>query len=658
MKTLSSLFLFLSFSLVYSQQDSIPTQNLDEVVLEVTKIPSNFQTPIAASVVLTARNAHLEPQLSLNESLISIPGLFAQNAYNYNQDLRVSIRGFGARAAFGIRGVKLIVDGIPETTPDGQGQIDNVLVGLINRIEVLRGPAASLYGNASGGVIYINSLNTIEEQLRLNFTAGSYGLALAQALINLDNKDKKALLAINYTQSDGYRSHSGFRQLQTNYKQIKQLNKNNKLLWQLNYTHSPKAHDAGGLTLDQANENHRAARTSNIDYNAREAINHIKTGWQLSTSFDNSTLSNRLYFAHRAFEGFLPFETGGVSAFKRFYWGVGSSYQTRFNDLILELGWSHDRQTDQRKRYDNLSGIKGDLQGAQTERYNNTAAYLMANKQMGLWTINSGIRADQIGISLKGSNEHQSYLALNPSLGIHYQLTNQSGLYTRYSESFETPTLSEISNNPNGSLGFNSELKPNKAKNFEVGYKLQTNSSQLELTLFSIQSSDELISYSLEDYPGRSFYKNAGSTKRNGVELSLQKQWGKFKFLQVYSFSDFKFNYLNNNKQLPGIPKHNTYNRISKEFTERFELALTSVYWGNLFANSTNTVQVRNQFYSHLSMNKKLKLKRNQLNIKMGINNIFNSSYYDNIRVNAWGGRFYEPAPKRNFYIGVLLGID
>src|SRR6056300_582596 len=200
---LKILPLFFNLCLFAQQkQDSIvPLQQLDEVVLKVTKIPTkNLRAPLAASLVFSSKNALLEPQLSINESLISVPGLFAQNAFNYNQELRVSIRGFGARSAFGIRGVKLIVDGIPETTPDGQGQIDNILVGLIDRIEVLRGPSASLYGNASGGVIHINTLDEIAEKVRINFTSGSYGLTLSQALVNLSKNNSKSILAINHSQ--------------------------------------------------------------------------------------------------------------------------------------------------------------------------------------------------------------------------------------------------------------------------------------------------------------------------------------------------------------------------------------------------------------------------------------------------------------------------
>lgn len=656
MKLIINTSIFLFAISLYAQVEKDSTQQvmqLDEVVLQSTKLPAqNLRTPLAASLILSSKNALLEPQLSINESLVSVPGLFAQNAYNFNQDLRVSIRGFGARSAFGIRGIKLIVDGIPETTPDGQGQIDNLLVGLIDRIEVLRGPSAALYGNASGGVIYINSLNSIQEKARINYTAGSYGLSIAQALINLSKEDTQALFAINHSRSNGYREHASFSQLQTNYKSLKTFNDRNKLLWQINFTHSPKAYDPGGLTLDQLKENPRAARSANLEYDAREAINHIKTGLQFSSKGPLATLSHHLYLAHRNFTGFLPFKTGGVSAFNRLYWGMGSSLKRPYKNAELHIGWSHDRQVDHRKRLDNNNGVKGDLRQEQEEHYSNSALYINSNKSMGDWIFQSGLRADYILLSFDASNQRQSYLAFNPSLGLHYKLDDQSGIYGRYSESFQTPTLSELSNDPNGTLGFNADLEPSKAKNFELGFKHQSANSQFEFALFSIQSSAELIAYSLENYPGRTFYNNGGSTKRTGIEFSYLKQWKNFRLQQSYSYSDFRFESSNN--YLPGIPRHNFYNKLTKEFPRGYTAALSSVFWGELYATSSNSISVKDQFYSNLSMSKSFRL----LDLKWGINNLFNSDYYDNIRVNTWGGRYYEPAPKRTIYVGLSWSVN
>jgi iron complex outermembrane receptor protein len=208
--------------------------------------------------------------------------------------------------------------------------------------------------------------------------------------------------------------------------------------------------------------------------------------------------------------------------------------------------------------------------------------------------------------------------------------------------------LSELSNDPNGSLGFNTELEPTKAKNIELGFKHKSQNSQFEIALFSIRSKGDLVAYSIENYPGRTFYNNAGNTKRTGIEFSYLKQWGGLSLQQSYSYSDFRFDTTDNYQYLPGIPRHNFYNRITQDFSNGIQLALSSVYWGTLYTTSSNSVEIKSQFYSHLSMSKSF----DRIDIKMGVNNVLNNDYYDNIRVNAFGGRYYDPAPKRNLYLG------
>ena len=171
--------LFLSIENIRAQNTSqTSTITLEEVSLSASKFDTPRSVlPFSLSVINLKDVQALHQQLSLQEYLGAVPGLFSLNANNYAQDLRISIRGFGARAAFGIRGIKIIVDGIPETTPDGQGQLDNLPLGLLQNIEVLRGPSASLYGNASGGVLSLNTVDRLEgESVRFRSTLGAFGL--------------------------------------------------------------------------------------------------------------------------------------------------------------------------------------------------------------------------------------------------------------------------------------------------------------------------------------------------------------------------------------------------------------------------------------------------------------------------------------------------
>jgi iron complex outermembrane receptor protein len=278
--------LFFAFSvsnITFSQDRSekvIDTTALNEVVLTASLITTNLLDAPTASSFVNAKKIHeTSPQLSLKEYLGQVPGLFAQNQYNYNQDLRISIRGFGARAAFGIRGVYLNIDGIPETTPDGQGQIDNIPIGILSNIEVLRGPSSALYGNAAGGVILMSTQEDLGvNTLKFRAVGGAFGLATSQLTFALGENKFKSLWHFNHSVSEGYRALSGFKQSQLNGTFTYQLAKNHSLKGQFNYTDSPYANDPGSLSLDQVTNGRRMAREANVVYQTTEKIKHLKFG--------------------------------------------------------------------------------------------------------------------------------------------------------------------------------------------------------------------------------------------------------------------------------------------------------------------------------------------------------------------------------------------
>ncbi len=204
-------FAFSVYNIIYSQDHSEKAKDttaLNEVVLTASLITTNLLDAPTASSFVNAKKIHeTTPQLSLKEYLGQVPGLFAQNQYNYNQDLRISIRGFGARASFGIRGVFLNIDGIPETTPDGQSQLDNIPIGIISNIEVLRGPSSALYGNAAGGVILMSTQEDLgANTLKFRAMGGAFGLAASQLTVALGENKFKSLWHFNHSVSEGYRA--------------------------------------------------------------------------------------------------------------------------------------------------------------------------------------------------------------------------------------------------------------------------------------------------------------------------------------------------------------------------------------------------------------------------------------------------------------------
>lgn len=664
------LFLiFVPYCLKSQKLTSTSTITLEEVQINSIKISSKKkEVPLSISKLNFKKTQKIFQQLSLQEYLEGVPGLFSLNSNNYAQDLRVSIRGFGARSAFGIRGINIVVDGIPETTPDGQGQIDNVPLGLIENIEIIRGPSASLYGNAAGGVILINTIDkTSKDTYNFKYTLGSFSLNNYQFLSSFNKKNTNAIIYLNRTEANGFRDHSSLKQNILNIKLKHTASNSSVISFQFNYTNSPLAQDSGGLTKEEVMSNRNQARQRNIDYDTYEKINQLKLGLSLDKKL-NSKIDFNIYgfFVNRFFYGKLPFENGGIVDLDRFYSGFGTRFTYKSSNPYVTnkvlFGIESSFQNDYRKRYKNIKGKEGDKVFDQKEIFNNIGLYLVDEIKINRFIVLSSLRFDNLQISTNKVMFDKRYNVFNPSIGVNYDLKNNQYLFMNFSTSFETPTMSELSANPTGDEGFNINLNPSKAQNHEVGWKLYKPKFLFEVTAFYINSTNEVLPYELEEFPGRSFYKNAGSNLRRGFEVFAQLNWKVFKFTGSYSFAKYTFKYIEDNQEskllsLPGIPKSHLYFNIEHINENNWITRLTFENIGGLYANSTNTVYVNAFQKTRFQIGKSFSL--NKLNVELlgGINNIFNYKYFDNIRLNAFGSRFYEPAPPRNIYIGISLNF-
>ncbi|MDA8948205.1 TonB-dependent receptor [Flavobacteriaceae bacterium] len=663
------MFLLLPIILLAQSPSQTTTITLKEVALEAPRLnTSRFLMPGSISAVNLVSLQGFQQQLSLQEYLRSVPGLFSLNANNYAQDLRLSIRGFGSRAAFGIRGVKIIVDGIPETTPDGQGQLDNLPLGLLSRLEVLRGPSASLYGNAAGGVLYLTTLDSLEgEAIKFRATLGSYTYQNYQLTTHVKGKATTALFHINRTTTDGFRTFSGLEQNVFNAKIKHSLNSRSSLNFQLNYTNSPKAEDAGGLTLEETTTDFRQARQRNVDYDTFEKIDQLKLGMRWKQQWGTQwSLDSYAFYSFRDFYGKLPFENGGIVDLFRNYYGVG----TRLNYEEIQTGFTHrwqlglerNDQRDQRDRFMNLRGSQGERTYSQLERFGNFGASLLDELQWEKILVRTALRFDYQTLGADSEIENQEYTVLNPSIGLSYALAENHRLFTNFSTSFETPTLSELSANPSGEEGLNLNLNPSKAINFELGWKTQNSSGFFEATGFYIKSSNEILPYELEAFPGRSFYRNAGATDRYGLEVAAAYQWNSWKI--EASLTQAQYQFVEETKEenlggmaLPGIPNSQAFLQLSYKSNSDWKWVLSGEHIGQFYANNSNSVAINSFQKLRFQTQKTVKLSWGNFDFFGGINNLLNVTYYDNIRLNAFGGRFYEPAPRRNFYLGIQLGL-
>ena len=656
------LFSLLSLSTEAQQNtDSISTVTLNEVEVSAlrTKI-APLDAPVALSVVNLDANWS-GAKRSLGEYLTSIPGVFTLNSSNYAQDLRISIRGFGARSAFGIRGIKLVVDGIPETTPDGQGQLDNLPLSLIRTISVIRGPSALLYGNASGGVLSIDTQPaTGTPSTQISLEGGGYGQRQLSVTQELGNPANAYLLHYTHQRIDNYRTHSGVENNLVNLRSKHQLSGRTTLSFQFNHTSSPLALDPGGLTLTEFTTDPSAARSLNVSFDASERLTHTKVGAALKHEVSaRASLSAYGFYSSRDFDAKLPFESGGQVSLLRSYGGQGFEITTRIGPTLnLQLGYDWASQRDHRQRYDNQNGLRGTLNLDQFEHFSSLGSYAIATLRKNGTLVNGGVRYDRNRLKLSdqftadGNDSDVLRLnAISPQVGITKRLATHWRLFGGYALSYETPALSELAVNPTGLGGFNPELGIQSAQQFELGIRFNGRQSAASLTAYHIRSTNELTPYELEAFPGRTFYQNAGSTLRKGIEFEYQTALGRHLNLATnytYMYAVFtKGEY--NGFELPGLPRHQGFTQLEARLSKQITATLERTYRGRLFANNSATTRITEVFVDQF----RLQYSHTNLTLTGGINNLLNRTYADNIRVNAFGGRFYETALPRQLYFGM-----
>ena len=655
----------------FSQNSSNDSIKLKEVIVSITKIKENIKnSPFAISSKSFSKFQTSAKQFYLSEYIESVPGVFISNDNNFAQDSRISIRGFGSRANFGIRGIKLIVDGVPETTPDGQSQIDNLNLEIIEKIEIIRGTSSSLYGNSSAGVIKIQSISEFDKNFtKIGYALGSNNQEKKQALVGIKSNETFYTFLVSETKGDGYRNFGDFKNSNINFRVKKNISKDSWLNFNFNIVHSPYSNDPGGLTIEEVKQDREQARERNLQYKTSEEINHYKA----SSSF-NKKLNEKLSFStyafisNRNFNGKIPVKNGGAIDLKRKYWGIGGSFLFK-SKLKTQIGFDVGNQNDRRKRYNNDIGITGNQVLDQNEKFSNLGIYLVNNYNLNRLSISSGIRYDTNKVKLEdlffsdGDSSGNIILnSLNPSLGINYKLNKKSRIFINTSSGFETPTLNEFSSSPIGT-GFNKNLKSQINMGFELGFSLYDTQkkSNIDLVYFKSITNDEILSYEDEKFPNQKFYNNAGKTERNGIEITGFYTLNRTVISSSYSLGDYvfkeffenNFNYKGN--KIPGIPNDIFTLSIEHKTINELSLNLNFKNIGALYANNSNTIKVDEFNTFNFKIGKEIKLSRSIIYPYLIISNVFDNEYFDNIRINAFGGRYYEPAPKRTIFGGIRI---
>lgn len=670
------VFLSLNYVTVFAQTDTtLLSKELEPVTISSSRfISKDIQIPLSITVIDQSRLQVGQSKVSLFESLGAVAGVFAMNSENFAQDLRISIRGFGARAAFGIRGIKIISDGIPESIPDGTAKVGNLDVGMMERMEVIKGPSSGLYGNASGGVISLFSENPKEHFAELQTNFGAYGFQRYQFKTGQEIGKVIYFLSASRLLSTGYRDQNSIERNFLNGKLIYNFTDKNKLTFLANYIDSPLAEDPGALIQSELDKNRQQVRPQNITFNASETFKQQRIALIYDHIFnDKHQINARAFYLNRDFASRQALQPSGQIAFNRDFSGGGFNYQFTVKNYRLKTGLDLENQRDNRQRYDNLSGEKGTLRLNQMEEFRNVGIFLLQEfaiiPKLKL-TLNT--RFDNIDLAitdnfLSDGNQSatQSFQRFSPMAGLSFSPTISQAIFANISTNFETPSLNELSNNPTGLGGFNPDLTPQKSRNYEIGYKGTLGKKfRADISLFYIEVEDEIVPYQLPNQVGRTYFRNAGLSERKGLEMGLtyKIRAGLTTYFN-YTYSDFQYkNYVTtagkfDENTLPGIPEHNIYGEI--RYFPRIGIygifQIKSI--GEIYADDANLTKNNRYSTVNLRVGYRKQIKSLTLEPFIGINNLFNEIYNANIQINAAFNRYFEPAAGSFIFGGLTVRV-
>ncbi|MEX2367856.1 MAG: TonB-dependent receptor, partial [Pseudohongiellaceae bacterium] len=612
MRLRSSLHTIIPLLTLTAMTTAAAQSPLEEIVVTGTRTAKQLgELPLAISFVGLDDIQLGRQELGLDESLARIPGLFMQNRYNFSQDLRVSIRGFGSRSSFGIRGIKVYSDGIPVTLPDGQSGTDDLDLGSMQSIEVVRGPSASLYGTAAGGVISVTSEDAPEDPfVESKLTFGEYGHQKYQIKTGGQSGRLNYLLNASYLEMDGYREHSELEHSLINTKFRYTIDDTSDLVAIINAVDSPLANDSGGITRPEAEADPRQAQPRNTSSNAGEAFNQQRLGLVYNKTLSSKhDFSIRGYSMWKDFQNFLPIGThipfvgdDGVVEFDRKFYGGGGRYT--YTDTLmglpnsLTLGIDIDIQKDERKRFLNNAGIKGTVAFDQVEKAESLGFYFRNELELSnTMALSLGGRFDNLDLGVVDRyllNGDQSgsldFNQFNPAIGLMWNATSTMNLYANYATSFETPTFTELgtpAQELNVNLGGFNNVTAQEADSFEVGAK-GTLGDRLyyDLALYTMDVEDEISN--IVSIANRAFFENS-DTDRQGLEAQIQAELTEgLNLTMAYTWSDFTFSSFQNQPaavgaQVPGIPEHQLYSELNYTHTSGAYMVLDALYVGKFY---------------------------------------------------------------------------
>lgn len=652
------------------------------VVVTATRLPqSGFDLPLAIDALGKQEISEHKLQAALSETLNRLPGTLVQNRETLAQEQQITLRGFGARSQFGVRGIKLLADGIPAGTPDGQGGAGLFDLASAGRIEVLRGPFSALYGNHSGGVIQVFTEDGPREpEISGRFSSGSYGSRRAAAKFAGDWGGVNAVLSASRWNSDGYRDWSGGRKDQFNAKLRVTGNEGTTLTLLANRLEQPDNLDPLGLTSAQVAQDRRQANPAALAFRTRRSLDNRQGGAVLEHDLGGgNSLRAMVYAGERNNEQYLAFpgtgatSSGGVSTIAREFSGAGLRWMHRAASFRVSAGLDYESANDQRRGFVNNAGSKGTLKRDEVDAVSQQGLYVQAEWQVAAnWTAHGGLRYSHVSFDSRdhyivGANPDDSggvdYSAWTPAAGLLYRLSERVNLYASAGRSFETPTFIELAYRNTGS-GLNLALRPSISQHGEVGMKAWlTNALRLNAALFRIDTRDEIVVDT--SVGGRTTYRNAGDTRRHGLEISLASELGNgFTTALAATWLDARFRdaftgsggAVAAGNRIPGLPMRTVFAELAwRHPASGFSSAIEGRWNSHIQVNDVNSESADGYFVASLRGGFVQKMDSWRFEEFLRIDNLFDRKYVGAVYVNDGNARYYAPAAQRNWMIGLSV---
>ncbi|MEO5844710.1 MAG: TonB-dependent receptor [Caldimonas sp.] len=674
---------------------------LAPVVVTATRTEASaFDLPASIDRIGVETIRDARAQVNISEALGGVAGLSARDRQNYAQDVQISVRGFGARSTFGIRGVRLYVDGIPATLPDGQGQITNVDLGSADRIEVLRGPFSALYGNSSGGVIQVFTEDgSGAPTLGASLAAGSYGA------VRFGAKASGAIGAFGYVVSgsvfrtDGYRDHSAAERNIGNAK-LGWHDDANRWTLLVNSVALPKAQDPLGLTRAQFDTDPRGVDPAATTFDTRKTVDQTQLGLVYERRIDAvHSVRALVYSGHRNTEQFQaipvgpqasPLHPGGVISLGRDYRGTDLRWtaKTRLADapVTLVAGVAYDALAEHRSGHQNFIGTTLGVQGALRRDENNDVAnfdqYVQGSWQFSpRWTLHAGLRHSSVRFESQdryvvGTNPDDSgslrFNATLPVVGLVFAATPALHAYATAGRGFETPTLNELAYRPSGLTGLNLALGPARSDSYEIGVKTRSGWGDLNVALFETRTANEIAT--LSNVGGRSTFQNVGSTRRRGLEAAWSRDlrenlraqlaytWLDARYLDTFATCTVTPCPVPNlaipaGNRIPGIARDSLYGALAWAPPLGWRGGVEARALSRVWVNDANSDAASGFAVVNANVGYVARLGGVDLTGFARVDNLLGRRYAGSVIVNEGNARFFEPAPGRNWTAGLAASV-